>query len=85
MNTDVLHRYEQLTLRSGELREELHTELEKIIQYIINFKLHIQGSLENYEEFVAAECEREWQEQEAADGQLDVELGAEEEVDAMEE
>lgn len=75
--------YEQLTLRSGELREELHTELEKIIQYIINFKLHIQGSLENYEEFVAAECEREWQEQEAADGQMDVELGAEDLVDAM--
>jgi len=34
---------------------------------------------------VAAECEREWQEQEAADVQMDAELGAEDGNDAMEE
>ena len=31
---------------------------------IIKFKIHIQGSLEGYEEFVAREVEREWEEQE---------------------
>lgn len=34
---------------------------------IIKFKIHIQGSLEAYEEFVASEVERECAEQEAAD------------------
>ena len=33
---------------------------------IIKFKIHIQGSLEAYEEFVAVEVERECAEQEAA-------------------
>jgi kinetochore protein NDC80 len=38
---------------------------------VIKFKIHIQGSLEGYEEFVAQEVERECEEQEAAapDGQ----------------
>ena len=33
---------------------------------VIKFKIHIQGSLEAYEEFVAQEVERECDEQEAA-------------------
>ena len=33
---------------------------------VIKFKIHIQGSLEAYEEFVAQEVERECEEQEAA-------------------
>ena len=37
---------------------------------IIKFKIHIQGSLEAYEEFVAQEVEHECDEQEAA-GPLD--------------
>jgi hypothetical protein len=32
---------------------------------VIKFKIHVQGSLEAYEEFVAQEVEREWEEQEA--------------------
>ncbi len=61
------HRYEQLTLRSAALREELHTELERMLNDVIKFKIHIQGSLEGYEEFVAQEVERECEEQEAGD------------------
>lgn len=34
---------------------------------IIKFKIHIQQSLETYEDFVAQEVERECAEQEAAD------------------
>lgn len=50
-----------------------------MLQYIINFKIHVQSSLESYEEFVAAEVEREWEEQNAGteDGEVD--------PDAMEE
>ena len=37
-----------------------------MITDIIKFKIHIQQSLENYEDFVAQEVEREVEEQEAA-------------------
>jgi kinetochore protein NDC80 len=55
-----------MTLRCANLREELHTELERMLNDIIRFKIHIQGSLEGYEEFVAGEVDREWEEQAAA-------------------
>jgi kinetochore protein NDC80 len=57
-----------LTLRSSAVREELHTELERMLNDIIKFKIHVQGSLEAYEDFVAQEVERECQEQEIAEG-----------------
>ena len=53
-----------MTLRSATLREELHTELERMLNDIIKFKIHVQQSLETYEEFVAQEVERECEEQE---------------------
>ena len=62
----VVGRYEQLTIRSSALREELHTELERMLNDVIKFKIHVQGSLEAYEEFVAQEVERECEEQEAS-------------------
>lgn len=46
---------------------------------IIKFKIHIQGSLESYEEFVAVEVERELEE--AANG-ADVEEEDAEDFDA---
>ncbi|USW55632.1 Putative kinetochore protein Ndc80 [Septoria linicola] len=74
--------YEQMGFRAGELREELHTELERILKTVVDFKIHIQGSLEAYEEFVAEEVEREYEEMEGV-------LGKEEEAglgaDEMEE
>ncbi|KAL8841222.1 MAG: hypothetical protein Q9170_001011 [Blastenia crenularia] len=51
--------YEQLTLRANALREELHTEIERILNDIIKFKVHIQKSLEDYEGFVVEEVEQE--------------------------
>ena len=56
-----------MTLKSTALREALHSELERILGEIVNFKLHIHGSLEAYEEFVAQEVEAECEEQEAAE------------------
>ncbi|KAL8721977.1 MAG: hypothetical protein Q9225_001452 [Loekoesia sp. 1 TL-2023] len=51
--------YEQLTLRANALREELHTEIERMLNDIIKFKVHIQKSLEDYEGFVVEEVEQE--------------------------
>ena len=55
-------------MQSSAVREELHTELERMLNDIIKFKIHVQGSLEAYEDFVAQEVERECQEQEIAEG-----------------
>ncbi|KAI9704456.1 MAG: kinetochore-associated Ndc80 complex subunit ndc80 [Candelina mexicana] len=57
MNTNI--EYEQLTLRANSLREELHTEIEKMLNDIIKFKVHVQKSLEDYESFVADEVHQE--------------------------
>lgn len=54
-----MDRYEQLTLRANALREELHTEIEKMLNDIIKFKVHVQKSLEDYEGFVVEEVEAE--------------------------
>lgn len=57
-NTDSC-RYDQLSHRANALREELHTEIERIINEVVKFKLHIQNSLEDYENFVVEEAGRE--------------------------
>lgn len=62
MNTNL--EYEQLMIRAAALREELHTEIERMLNDIIRFKVHIQKSLEDYEVFVAEEVERELDENE---------------------
>jgi kinetochore protein NDC80 len=55
----LLLRYEQLTLRTNALREELHTETMRMLNDVIKFKMHIQKNLEDYETFVADELEKE--------------------------
>ncbi|KAH8808433.1 HEC/Ndc80p family-domain-containing protein [Xylogone sp. PMI_703] len=57
MNTNI--EYEQLTLRANALREELHTEIERMLNDVIKFKVHIQKNLEDYESFVVDEVEKE--------------------------
>ncbi|KAL1835159.1 hypothetical protein VTK73DRAFT_6133 [Phialemonium thermophilum] len=57
MNINI--EYEQLTLRSNALREELHTEIMRMLNDVIKFKMHIQKNLEEYEFFVADEVEKE--------------------------
>ena len=63
-------RFEQLTLRANTLREELHTEIEKILNDVIKFKVHIQQNLENYETFVDQEVKAELDEGGAEDEAL---------------
>jgi len=53
------YRHEQLTLKASALREELHSALEKIISDTVSFKLHIQKSLDDYENLVSEEIELE--------------------------
>ncbi len=48
-----------MTLRANSLREELHTDIEKMLNDIIKFKIHVQKSLEDYEGFVEGEVEQE--------------------------
>jgi len=52
-------RYEQLTLKANALREELHTEIERMLNDIIKFKVHVQKNLEDYEGFVVEELDQE--------------------------
>jgi kinetochore protein NDC80 len=67
-------RYEQLQLRANTLREELHTEIERMLDDIVRFKLHIQKSLEEYEQFIADEVERSCQEEDQlGDAEDDIE------------
>lgn len=53
------YRYEQLVLRANALREELHTEIDRMLNDVIKFKIHIQKNLDDYEGFVADELEKE--------------------------
>lgn len=53
------NRYEQLTIRANSLREELHTEIMRMLNDIIKFKMHVQKSLEDYESFITDELEKE--------------------------
>lgn len=48
-----------MTLKANALREELHTEIEHMLNDIIKFKVHVQKSLEDYEGFVVEEVEAE--------------------------
>lgn len=66
-----LPRFEQLTLRANTLREELHTEIEKILNDVIKFKVHIQQNLENYEAFVDQEVKAELDDEGAEEGGID--------------
>ncbi len=57
-------------MRADALREQLHTEIEKMLNDIIKFKVHVQKSLEDYEGFVVEEVEQEL----AGDGGVDAEM-----------
>ncbi|KAJ3477045.1 hypothetical protein NLG97_g8947 [Lecanicillium saksenae] len=57
INTTI--EYEQLVLRANSLREELHTEIDRMLNDVIKFKIHVQKNLDDYEGFVADELERE--------------------------
>ncbi|ODQ81064.1 hypothetical protein BABINDRAFT_160479 [Babjeviella inositovora NRRL Y-12698] len=51
--------HDQLVHLIQNLREQLHSKVEQMIEYCISFKLNIQGNLEDFETFVLGECEQE--------------------------
>ncbi|TDZ32828.1 putative kinetochore protein NDC80 [Colletotrichum trifolii] len=65
MNTSI--EYEQLVLRANSLREELHTEIDRMLNDVIKFKIHVQKNLDEYENFVTDELEKELGSDEARD------------------
>ena len=48
-----------MVVRANALREELHTEIDRILNDVIKFKIHVQKNLDDYEGFVADELEKE--------------------------
>lgn len=67
MCTDQTIRYEQLVLQANALREELHTEIDRMLNDVIKFKIHVQRSLDDYEGFVTDELEKELGSEEMAE------------------
>ncbi|OMP84426.1 putative kinetochore protein ndc80, partial [Diplodia seriata] len=51
MNSNL--EYEQLQVRANDIREQLHSEIENILNYVVNWKINIQGELCAYEDEVA--------------------------------
>ncbi|PYI34065.1 HEC/Ndc80p family protein [Aspergillus indologenus CBS 114.80] len=76
MNTNI--EYEQLTLRANSLREELHTNVESMLNDVIRFKVHVQKGLEDYESFVVDEVEQELGGDMQFAEEEDIEMGTEE-------
>lgn len=52
-------RYEQLTVRASDMREQLHTQVEHMLDFIIKFKVNIQKKLADQEDFITEETEAE--------------------------
>lgn len=52
-------RYERLVLRASALREQLHTNVDRMLNDVVSFKIRVQRSLDDYKGFVAGELERE--------------------------
>jgi kinetochore protein NDC80 len=66
------------------LREELHTEIERVLNDVIHFKIHVQKKLEDYELFVDDEVSREVADLERVDDSENAQDGAQAEVDVTE-
>lgn len=73
-NPNLFFRYEQLSLRANALREELHTEIDRMLNDIIKFKIHVQKNLDDYEGFVTDELEKELGSEDLGDDTRPVEL-----------
>jgi hypothetical protein len=64
-------RYEELKVKAQAVREELHTEIERVLNDVIHFKIHIQKKLEDYELFVEEEVSHEMRALEGKDEEDD--------------
>ena len=57
--------WEQMQDEAGQIREQLHADVEKMLEEVVNFKVHVQKGLEEFENTVGMEVEEELAEGEA--------------------
>ncbi|KAL1617051.1 kinetochore-associated Ndc80 complex subunit ndc80 [Diplodia seriata] len=69
MNSNL--EYEQLQVRANDIREQLHSEIENILNYVVNWKINIQGELCAYENEVAKHQEEMEKSMTPADADMD--------------
>lgn len=63
--------WEKMQDEAGQIREQLHADVEKMLEDVVNFKVHVQKGLEEYERIVGDEAERELKEgQEVFDSEV---------------
>jgi kinetochore protein NDC80 len=60
--------WEGMQTEAGQVREELHGNVERMLEEVVRFKLHVQRSLEEWEKGVGEEVERELEGGEEEDG-----------------
>ncbi|KAL8418935.1 hypothetical protein RB594_002227 [Gaeumannomyces avenae] len=72
MTTNI--EYEQLTLKANALREELHTEIMRMLNDVCKFKMHVQKSIAEYEGFVTEEVDVELGSNEMRDDTQDIDM-----------
>lgn len=51
--------WEQMQDEAGQIRERLHADVEKMLEEVVNFKVHVQRGLEEFENTVGVEVEEE--------------------------
>jgi kinetochore protein NDC80 len=63
--------WEKMQDEAGQIREQLHADVEKMLEDVIGFKVHVQKGLEEYERVVGDEAERELRDgQEGLEGEV---------------
>ena len=63
--------WEKMQDEAGQIREQLHADVEKMLEDVIGFKVHVQKGLEEYERVVGDEAETELRDgQEGLDGDV---------------
>ncbi len=67
---EVVLAWEGMQEEAGRIREELHSGIERILEEVVNFKVHVQKGLEEFEGWVTEEVEGELE----GEGQKDEEV-----------
>ena len=56
---EVVLAWESMQEEAGKIREELHSGIERILEEVVSFKVHVQKGLEEFEGWVTEEVEGE--------------------------
>jgi len=75
-------RYDKLTIAVGNIRVNLQSQVEAMLNEVVNFKMHIQDSLQAYEDLVTREGEDECRAQDEFAAAEAAEFAAEQEIES---